>query len=69
MARWLLALIVAAVACIVTQDAGAAEERTVPKDHPERVKKGLALFPGKCASDSDRPLPRLSRRKVHEGRL
>ena len=44
MARWLLALIVAAVACIVTQDAGAAEERTVPKDHPERVKKGLALF-------------------------
>jgi cytochrome c553 len=44
MARWLFALTVSVVTCIASQHADAAEEKTVPRDHPERVKKGLALF-------------------------
>jgi cytochrome c553 len=44
MARWLFVLIVSAVTCVGIPRVDAAEEKTVPKDHAERVKKGLVLF-------------------------
>ncbi|MDA1161781.1 MAG: PSD1 and planctomycete cytochrome C domain-containing protein [Planctomycetota bacterium] len=44
MARWLFALTVSVVTCFASQHADAAEGKTVPPDHPERVKRGLALF-------------------------
>ena len=44
MTRWLFVFIVSAVACVGTQCVDAADEKTVPKDHAERIKKGLVLF-------------------------
>lgn len=43
MARWLPAFVLL-VGCIANLPTDAAEERSVPTDHPERAKKGLALF-------------------------
>jgi cytochrome c553 len=46
MARCLFALTIVASLCMATQPAEAANEKTIPKDHAERVKKGLVLFKG-----------------------
>lgn len=46
MARCLFALTILASICMATQRTDAADEKTVPKDHAERVKKGLVLFTG-----------------------
>lgn len=44
MVRCFLVLIILVSVCLATQLAESANEKTVPKDHAERVKKGTALF-------------------------
>ena len=44
MTRCFLVLIILSSVCLATQPAESADEKTVPKDHAERVKKGTALF-------------------------
>jgi len=44
MARCLFALTILASISVATQPVKAVDEKAVPKDHAERVKKGLVLF-------------------------
>jgi len=46
MARCLFALTILASISLATQPVKAADEEAVPKDHAERIKKGLLLFKG-----------------------
>jgi len=44
MSRWLFTLTVWVVTCMAIPPADAADDKTVSRDHAERVKKGTALF-------------------------